>query len=128
MNGRKWKEMPDKNAVFFSLFKKVCWHHPAMFCLNTSSKLSCQKFEFSLKAKVMGLNPGYLLKSFVLLYLHKCPKEQYLKKKIYVSQSPTGYRKRTAQILRATHFYDLLTYVVNMSKIPTFPGKFWIFG
>ena len=23
-------------------------------------------------------------------------------------QSPTGYRKRTAQILRATHFYDLL--------------------
>ena len=24
------------------------------------------------------------------------------------SQSPTGYRKRTAQILRATHFYDLL--------------------
>ena len=25
-----------------------------------------------------------------------------------VSQSLTGYRKRTAQILRATHFYDLL--------------------
>ena len=24
------------------------------------------------------------------------------------TQSPTGYRKRTAQILRATHFYDLL--------------------
>ena len=24
------------------------------------------------------------------------------------SQSPTGYRKRTAQLLRATHFYDLL--------------------
>ena len=24
------------------------------------------------------------------------------------AQSPTGYRKRTAQILRATHFYDLL--------------------
>ena len=25
-----------------------------------------------------------------------------------VAQSPTGYRKRTAQILRATDFYDLL--------------------
>ena len=24
------------------LKKKVCWHHPAMFCLITSSKLSCQ--------------------------------------------------------------------------------------
>ena len=24
------------------------------------------------------------------------------------AQSPTGYQKRTAQILRATHFYDLL--------------------
>ena len=24
------------------------------------------------------------------------------------SQSPTGYQKRTAQLLRATHFYDLL--------------------
>ena len=34
---------------------------PAMFCLYTSSKLSRQKFEFSLK--VMGLNSGYLLKS-----------------------------------------------------------------
>ena len=35
-----------------------------MFCLITSSKLSRQKFEFSLK--VMGLNLGYLLKSFLL--------------------------------------------------------------
>ena len=25
--------------------QKVCWHHPAMFCLITSSKLSRQKFE-----------------------------------------------------------------------------------
>ena len=39
-----------------------------MFCLITSSKLSYQQFEFSLK--VMGSNPGYLLKSF-LLYLHQ---------------------------------------------------------
>ena len=37
-----------------------------MFYFITSSKLSHQKFEFLLKMKVMGLNPGYLLKSFVL--------------------------------------------------------------
>ena len=44
--------------------QKVCWHYPAMFCLINSSKLSCKLFEFSLK--VMRLNPGYLLKSFLL--------------------------------------------------------------
>ena len=44
--------------------KKVCWHHPAMFCFYFSSKLSHPWFEFSLK--VMGSNPGYLLKSFLL--------------------------------------------------------------
>ena len=37
-----------------------------MFCFYTSSKLYLQKFEFSLKVKVMGLNPSYLLKSFLL--------------------------------------------------------------
>ena len=37
-----------------------------MFCLYTSSKLSCPEFEFSLKVKVIGLNTGYLLKSFLL--------------------------------------------------------------
>ena len=39
-----------------------------MFCPITSNKLSHKEFEFSWKVKVMGLNPGYLLKSF-LLYL-----------------------------------------------------------
>ena len=39
---------------------KSCWHHPAMFCLITPSKLSLPQFEFSLKGKVMGLNPGFL--------------------------------------------------------------------
>ena len=34
-------------------------------CFITSSKLSRQKFEFILKVKVMGSNPGYLLKSFL---------------------------------------------------------------
>jgi hypothetical protein len=38
-----------------------------------SSKLSRPLFEFFLKVKVMGLNPGYLLKSF-LLY----PKYEYM--------------------------------------------------
>ena len=37
-----------------------------MFCLYTSSKLSSTQFEFSLKVKVMGSNPGYLLKYFLL--------------------------------------------------------------
>ena len=44
---------------------KACCHHPAMFCLITSSKLSLQKFKFSLKVKVMG-SKGYLRKSFLL--------------------------------------------------------------
>ena len=48
------------------LFSKVCWQRPAMFLIYTSSKLSCQSFEFSLKMKVMELNPDYLLKSFLL--------------------------------------------------------------
>ena len=37
-----------------------------MFCLYTSSKLFHPQFEFSLKIKVMGSNPGYLLEYFLL--------------------------------------------------------------
>ena len=51
------------------LFSKVCWQNPSMFCLYTSSKLSHPKFEFSRKVKLMGLNPGYLLRYF-LLYIY----------------------------------------------------------
>ena len=36
-----------------------------MFCLITSSKLSC-KFEFPMKVEVMGSNSGYPFKSFLL--------------------------------------------------------------
>ena len=54
------------NVNFWKL--KVCWHHPAMFCHITSCKLSRQKFEFSLKVKVMRWNPGYLLKYFLLYF------------------------------------------------------------
>ena len=38
----------------------VCWQWLAMYWLYHPW------FEFSLKVKVMGLNPGYLLKSFLL--------------------------------------------------------------
>ena len=48
------------------LFSKISWQHPAMFCLITSIKLSRQQFQFLRKAKVMGSNPGYLIKSFLL--------------------------------------------------------------
>ena len=48
--------------------KKVCWQCWAMFCIYTSSKLSCPLFEFSLKVKVMGSNPGYFLKSLLLCF------------------------------------------------------------
>ena len=53
------------------MFSNVCWQPPAMFSLYTSSKLSRPEFEFSLKGKlkVMGSNPGYLLKSFLLYRL-----------------------------------------------------------
>ena len=40
-----------------------------MFCPITSSKLSRQWLEFSLKIKVMRLIPGYLLKFFKLYHL-----------------------------------------------------------
>ena len=46
------------------------WQAEKMFCLYTSSKLSRPQFEFSLKVKVMGSNPGNLLKTF-LLYSRK---------------------------------------------------------
>ena len=53
------------------MFSNVCWQPRAMFSLYTSSKLSRPEFEFSLKGKlkVVGSNPGYLLKSFLLYRL-----------------------------------------------------------
>ena len=52
-----------KNWYFPNLKKKTF----TMFCHYTSSKFSLSLFEFSLKVKVMGLNPGYFLKSFLLV-------------------------------------------------------------
>ena len=46
------------------LFSKLCWQQLAMFCLIDSNKLFSQKFGFSLKVKMMGSNPGHLLKYF----------------------------------------------------------------
>ena len=65
------------------LSSKVC--RPVMFWLYTSSKLSSPSFEFSLK--VMGLNPGSLLRSFSTLchQILKCIvlwKKNELKKKL----------------------------------------------
>ena len=40
-----------------------------MFCLYTSRKLSRPQFEVSLQVKVMGSDPGYLLKK-ILLYTY----------------------------------------------------------
>ena len=51
--------------------QKVCWHRSAISCLISSSKLSHQWFEFSLKVKVMWSNPGYLPKSFLLYIMTK---------------------------------------------------------
>ena len=49
-----------------SLLKTKKFVDPAMFCLITSSTHSWQKFDFSLKVKVMGSNPSHLLKSVLL--------------------------------------------------------------
>ena len=57
--------------------KSLFTSHPCItqyliLCLVTLDKLSCQQFEFPLKVKVMGSNPDYLLKSF-LLYIQFLP-------------------------------------------------------
>ena len=60
-----------------------------MFCIITSSKLSCQQFEFSLKVEAVGSNPGYLLKLF-LPYLGSfspVKKAQSIKKSISGSKN-----------------------------------------
>ena len=44
--------------------QKVFWQYPPMFCLSRPL------FEFSLKLKVMWLNAGYLLESFLLYHLY----------------------------------------------------------
>ena len=43
------------------MYSKVCWQHPAMFCLYTSNKLIRPLFKFSLKVRRMRLNLSYLL-------------------------------------------------------------------
>ena len=47
------------------LKRNIYWHHPAMFfCLITSSKLSHQQFEFSLKVKVRDWIQAIFLNHF----------------------------------------------------------------
>ena len=50
--------------------KKVLLTSPSN-CLITKSKLSRQWFEFSVNVKVMGSNPCYLFKSFLLYLVEK---------------------------------------------------------
>jgi hypothetical protein len=57
-----------------------------MICLITLTKLSCPEFEFSLKVKVMGLNPGYLFKSFLLYILAQLVEIIFLK---ILNEEPT---------------------------------------
>ena len=59
-------------TLFF--FSKVCWYHPAMFCLITLSKLFRQLIWIFTEGKAMGSSPGYLLESF-LLYLRPSSKK-----------------------------------------------------
>jgi len=59
-------------GVVNKLLKTKCsLTSPSNVLLVASSKLSRQWFEFSLKLEVMGSNPGYLLKSFLLYFQEK---------------------------------------------------------
>ena len=49
------------------VLKTKCWHHPTVFFLITSSKLSCQWFEFSLKMKVMDWIKAIFLDIFYFM-------------------------------------------------------------
>ena len=62
--------------------------------LYPPSKLSCPKFEFLLKVKVMESNPGYLLKSSLLYHpdlrilCNKIPNESFIKPVELLHTSP----------------------------------------
>ena len=43
--------------------QKICWHHPAMFCLCTQVNFPAYNLNFYLRWRS---NPGYLLKYFLL--------------------------------------------------------------
>ena len=86
------------------LFSKVCWQHPAMFCLITSSKLSRPQFEFSLKVKVMGSNSSYLLKSFLLYVNCDCT---YFELDLSLRIRETF--SRCAELWKKIQFYAIFT-------------------
>ena len=56
---------------------------PSMVCLIPSSKLSRQWFEFSLKLKVIGSNPAYLLRFFLLYLKYEAPSLQLFFKYLF---------------------------------------------
>jgi hypothetical protein len=50
-----------------SLFSKICWQCPAMFAFTPQTNFPAHYLKkISLKVKVIGSNPGYLLRSFLL--------------------------------------------------------------
>ena len=77
-----------------------------MFCLITSCKLCRQEFEFSLKAKVMGLNPDYLLKIFSTLTSLLKGRKFNFEKRI---QALTLCTEKSA-VLFSNIYYILLSY------------------
>ena len=80
----------NKLFDFKSLLKRPS---NAMFCLYTSSNFSSPQFEFSLKVKVMGSNPGYLLKPFYfMIFSLKSTMNSYRKK---LSKNAPSERKST---------------------------------
>ena len=99
-----WAGKFASGAMAF-VFKSLLTSPRAMFCLKTSSELSHKWFEFSLKVKVMGSNPDYLLNLF-LLYQSKCiyvswsdfhrPSSKEKKEKLFSSKGKT-FRKRPHQ-------------------------------
>ena len=49
--------------------QNIADHCQQTFCIQ--KYVDNTQFEFSLKVKVMGLNPGYLLKSYLLYLAHR---------------------------------------------------------
>ena len=59
-----WNRLDSITSPLVKITKQLfVFKRPAMFCLYTSSKVSCPQFEFSMKASLIRLNLGYLLKS-----------------------------------------------------------------
>ena len=77
-----------------------------MFCLYNSSKLSRPQFDFSLKVKVMELNPGYLISSFLLYFLYLIINQP----ESFKNGNVFGTKYKINEAMRKLWFDDLLCY------------------